>query len=154
LTICDSRNEHNERRGEAVGKNIRPPNIAAYRNERDRVSPRRANRELAFLSVVFSHGFELGLAGVTTNPVKGVSRAELKHRTRCPTDAEYDAVYKHASEYMQIGMEIAYLCRLRWSEVFGLNDVHDESAPGIMRQHVEEKRFAGDTGQMLKEPGH
>lgn len=138
--ICDSLTEDKRRRGEAIAKNIRPPNIARYRDEREKDSPSRANRELAFLSLVFSFAFELGLAGVAMNPVKGVSRVPTKHRTRYPTDAEYDAVYKHATERVQIAMELSYLCRLRWSEVCGtdLNDKHEDSAPGIMRQHIEE----------------
>ena len=113
--------------------------IARYRNKRAGESPSRANRELAFLSVVFSVGVEEG--SVKTNPVKGVRRVKLKSRKRCPSDEEYGAVYDRAPEWLQICMELAYLCRLRWSEVCvtDLNDKHEESAPGVLRQHVEKK---------------
>jgi len=123
-----------------VACTIEPPMIARYRDKREEDSPSRANRELAFLSVVFSHAFEQGLGGVKLNPVKGVGRVQLKRRKRYPTDAEYAAVYKHAPETVQIAMEIAYLCRLRASEVIGtdLKDQHEESAPGLMRQHIDD----------------
>jgi integrase len=104
--------------------------------------------------VTFAHGVELG--HVTDNPVKGVRKLELKARKRCPTDAEYDSVYKQAPEWLQIGMEVAYLCRLRWSEVFGtdLMAKHDDSVPGLLRQHIEDKglkviREKGSKSQLI-----
>jgi site-specific recombinase XerC len=116
--------------------------IARYRDKRQEESPSRANRELAFLSVVFSHAFELGLGGVKLNPVKGVKRIKMESRERCPTDAEYSAVCKQAPQWLQICMELAYLCRLRWAEVCGtdLNVKHDHSAPGVMRQHIDDDK--------------
>jgi integrase len=140
--ICDTKLKDGSRFGTVVACTIDPPMIARYRDKREEQSPSRANRELAFLSVVFSRAVEVGAGKVKSNPVKGVSRIELKHRTRCPTDAEYAAVYKHAPQTIQIAMEIAYLCRLRWSEVFGtdLSAKHDESAPGLLRQHIDDDK--------------
>ena len=68
-----------------------------------------------------------------------MSRITIGSRTRYPTDAEYDAVYEQAPEGLQICMEIAYLCRLRSSEVVGTDfkDKHKHSAPGVLRQHME-----------------
>ena len=73
--------------------------VARYRNKRAGESPSRANRELAFLSVVFSVGVEEG--NVKTNPIKGVRRVKLKSRKRCPSDEEYGAVYERAPEWLQ-----------------------------------------------------
>ena len=51
-------------------------------------------------------------------------------------------------------MELAYLCRLRWSAVCGtdLNDKHEESAPGVLCQHIEKNGLKVIRGKGSKTP--
>lgn len=82
--------------------------------------PTQANRRIQFLSAVFSWAIEEEHADA--NPCKGVSRYSLKARTRYAADNEYQIVYDAAASYpwLQIMMELAYLCRARLGEIRAL----------------------------------
>lgn len=103
-------------------KFIKPPVIAGYRDSRadTKVS---ANRELQFLSAVFSWSIEKGY--VEVNPCHGVRKFEENSRDRYIEDDEYKTVYDLAPAHIKVMMEISYLCRARRGEVLALirNDV-------------------------------
>lgn len=94
-----------------------PAVILAYKDTRSITAPIRTNRELAYLSVVFSWAYERDLA--RNNPVKGVRRNKERHRERYVEDWEYEFVYGLADNvhYLRPAMEFAYLMRLRKVEV-------------------------------------
>jgi integrase len=96
--------------------------LRKYADKRAETSVVRANRELAFLSIVFSYGFERDY--VSTNPAKGVKKTAEPPRQRYVTDDEYAAVYEQAPATLQIAMEFAFLCRLRRGEVLALQRQH------------------------------
>ena len=105
---------------------IKPPVIRRYLDDRDKKI--NANREIQFLSSVFSWGYERGHC--RTNPCKGVRLNKETARTRL---VEYDLVYKIALEMKSIftpAMEIAYLCRARRGEIFNLTR-SDEKEEGL-----------------------
>lgn len=105
--------------GDYPYKQITRKTMAALR---DRLSdkPTQANRRLQFLSAVFSWAIEE--EHLEENPCKGVSRFSLKARTRYADDNEYQIVYDTAASYpwLQIMMELAYLCRARLGEIRAL----------------------------------
>jgi len=81
---------------------------------------------------------------VKSNPAKGVKPQPELPRTRYVTDAEYLAVYDRASDYVQIVMEIQYLCRLRKAEVVGpdprnIDPLHPLGYEGLKRKHLLEE---------------
>ncbi len=80
-------------------------------------TPTQANRRLQFLSAVFTWAIEE--EHLDTNPCKGVSRFSLKARDRYTEDNEYQIVYDCAASYpwLQVMMELAYLCRARLGEL-------------------------------------
>lgn len=63
--------------GQALLEDVTPGVIAAYRDRRTQDGPIAANRELAYLSLIFSWGFEREL--VKANPVKGLSGTASAH---------------------------------------------------------------------------
>lgn len=79
--------------------------------------PTQANRRMQFMSAVFSWAIEEEL--METNPCKGVSKFSLQARERYAEDNEYNIVYECAKDYsfLPIMMELAYLCRMRMSEI-------------------------------------
>lgn len=105
--------------GDVPLKKITPGVIRKYLDKRsEKAGPVLANREVGFMSAVFSWGYERDLCGI--NPCKGVRRNTEKARTRYVTDAEYKAVYDQAPDHVKAAMEMAYLCRLRKVEVLSL----------------------------------
>ena len=92
--------------------------VRKYMDYRGIKSKVRANRELSFLSAVYSWARERGHA--KDNPCAGVKRHKEKARTRYIEDAEYRAVYDRALAATKIAMEIAYLCAARQSDVLSL----------------------------------
>lgn len=105
--------------GDYPYKQITRKTMAALR---DRLcdKPTQANRRLQFLSAVFSWAIEE--EHLEINPCKGVSRFSLAPRTRYASDNEYQLVYDCAGAYpwLQVMMELAYLCRARLGELRAL----------------------------------
>ncbi|WP_163833339.1 tyrosine-type recombinase/integrase [Spartinivicinus ruber] len=104
--------------GRMLLSRIRPQHIRQYMDKRGRKSKVQANREHAFLSKVFSWGYERGR--LNKNPCHGVKKYTEKPRDRYITDQEYELIYKHASLVVKIVMEISYLCAARISDVLHL----------------------------------
>lgn len=120
-------------------RRITPGVIRKYMDKRAIDAPVMANRELEFLSVVFGYGFERDY--VRRNPAKGVKPQPEFAKKRLVTDEEYFAVYNRASDYVQIVMELQYLCRLRKAEVIGPDPRNvDPTRPlgyeGLKRKHL------------------
>ena len=80
-----------------------------YRNNKS------GNREVAYLSSAWSWCYERDIVTIH-NPCKGVRRIKEESRKRYITDFEYKAIYDNSSKYLQVAMELAYLCRMRVSE--------------------------------------
>ncbi|MGL5343280.1 MAG: phage integrase central domain-containing protein [Plesiomonas sp.] len=89
---------------------IEPQHIRIYMDKRGLNSRVQANREKSFMSRVFRWGYERGF--VKQNPCSGVKQFKETARKRYITDAEYMAVLNAAPPYVQVAMEIAYLCWL------------------------------------------
>jgi integrase len=87
----------------------------------------QANREIAALSAAWSWCYERDIVKLP-NPCRGVKRLTEKPRQRLVTEAEYFTVYKIAPIYIQVAMELAYLCRMRVSEALDTRykDMKDE----------------------------
>lgn len=121
-TIQNTRTKDGRKFGDRSIARITPGVLRKYANKRAEASVVRANRELAFLSIVFSFGFERDY--VNSNPAKGVRKTAEPPRQRYVTDDEYAAVYEQAPATLQIAMEFAFLCRLRRGEVLALQRQH------------------------------
>lgn len=79
-------------------------------------APVAGNRELAFISVAWNWARERDYV-LITNPCSNVKPNKEKPRERYITDDEYDAVYALAPSYLKPAMELAYLCRMRRTEI-------------------------------------
>lgn len=97
---------------------ILPRNIARYLDERGKVAPVAANREISLLSHVFRKAIRWGIAAI--NPCTGVERNHETPRDRYVTDAEFAAVYQRAPAHLQILMDLAYLTGQRQQDLLGL----------------------------------
>lgn len=118
--------------GDMPLSSFRPSTIRSYLDRRyEEGAPIMGNREVAYLSKIFSWGSERDLLpNRMTNPCINVGRnRESQGSGRSPTDEEYKALYEFAGKfvwYLQPAMEFAYLMRLRKAEVLALR--HDDIA--------------------------
>jgi len=103
--------------GDVPVDKITRPIIARYRDSRA-AAPIAANREMQFLSAVYSWALEQGHAA--DNPAQGVEKNPQKARDRYITDAEYALVLRLAPTWIAAMMELAYLCCARRGEVLAL----------------------------------
>lgn len=89
-------------------------------------TPILANRHLQYLKAAFNWAFERDM--VMSNPCKGVRQFKQQARTRYVTDDEYMKMYAVVPPYIQVMMELAYLCRARRGEILALkwSDVKPE----------------------------
>jgi len=98
-----------------------PGAVRAYVDKRAESSRTRANHELRYLRRLFAWAYERDL--MTSNPGRGVKTLKEAPRQRYVTDGEYAAFLLHAATrypYLVPVAELAYLCRLRLSEVCDL----------------------------------
>ncbi|WP_319557946.1 hypothetical protein [Thiomicrorhabdus sp.] len=106
---------------------ITPGAIRKYLDKRAAEgTPIAGNREVEFLSAVYSWAFERDL--VKTNPCRGVRHNSEQARTRLINQDEYDALLNIvAGTVWYPACELAYLCRARRHEVFqlDLSDIRD-----------------------------
>ena len=94
-----------------------------------------ANREIAALSAAWSYCYERDIVTIR-NPCKGVKRIKETPRTRLVKTSEYSAVYKLAPDYIKVAMELAYLCRMRRSEVLDVR-CRDIESEGLNTRRVK-----------------
>lgn len=105
---------------------ITPQVIAQYRDERGKVAPVRANREITLLSHVFNLAREWGYTA-KENPVRGVRKNKEKPRDFYADDAVWTAVYSVACPELQDAMDLAYITGQRPADVLKmrLSDISD-----------------------------
>jgi integrase len=114
-----------------------PGAVRSYCERRAETSRSRANHELRYLRRLFSWAVERDL--MPTNPARGVRALKEDPRQRYVSDGEYTAFLRHAGArhpYLVPVAELAYLCRLRISEVCDLRrtDVRDDGLFGARRK--------------------
>lgn len=129
--------------GRMLLNKIKPLHIRQYMDKRGHHSKVQANREHAFMSKVFSWGYERGQ--LNNNPCHGVKKYSEKARDRYISDQEYELIYKNGSLVVKIVMEISYLCAARISDVLQLN----------YKQILDDGIFIkqGKTGKNKSKPG-
>jgi len=100
--------------------------VRKYRDFRAEESRSRANKELSYISRLFSWAY--AYEKVKFNPGKGVPKLLIKSRQHYAEDDDFSFLLHVAKEsgywYMPIAMEIAYLCRMRLCEVLDLTDAN------------------------------
>ena len=96
--------------------------IRKFLDWRAGTAPVAANREKALISKAWNWARERDLISLE-NPCSGVVRNAERARDRYVTDEEYARARELAADgpwYLEPAMELAYLCRMRASEVLGL----------------------------------
>lgn len=100
--------------------------VRKYRDKRGETSESRANKELAYIKRVFSWAYEY--EKIKFNPATGVKKLSIKPRQHYAEDSDYYFMLEIAKQsnywYAHVCMEIAYLCRMRMSEVLDLTDAN------------------------------
>lgn len=96
--------------------------IRRYTDYRGKTAKKRANAEVAYLSIAFGWAVERGL--IKTNPCLGIKKFKLPPRERYVTDEEYGRMFAVSRPEVQAVMEFAYLCRLRQNEIIKLTDAN------------------------------
>lgn len=99
--------------------------IIKYLNLRGQKSITQANREVAFISLVYSWAMNNILFDLPINPCQGVERLKEKSRDRYIEDWEYDLIYQSAPNPVFRGIaEVIYLCAARKTDVLALTTDH------------------------------
>lgn len=129
-TIKNTRLKGGKLFGEVRYASITPGVIRKYLDKRaNEGRPVAGNREMEFLSGVFSWAFERDI--VKTNPCRGVRHNSENPRTRLISQQEYDQlILATRGTVWHPACEIAYLCRARRHEVFQL-DMADIKEDGV-----------------------
>lgn len=129
--------------GELYADEISSGVMRLYLDKRGEKAPKRANREVAYMSMMFSWAKERDLVG--DNPCLGVRRNPEVARDRYVTDEEYHVRYAIAPFDVQVAMELAYLCRMREEEIVKLQD-----SPDVMRpEGMLVRRVKGSKSQII-----
>lgn len=114
-----------------------PGTVRAYCDRRAEHSRSRANHELRYLRRLFSWAHERDI--IASNPARGVKALKEPPRQRYVQDGEYAAFLEFAGPrypYLVPIVELAYLCRLRLSEVLDLKraDVREDGLYAARRK--------------------
>ena len=120
---------------------VEPHHIAAYLDQRD--GKVAANREITFLSSMFSYAMRWGWCKF--NPCTGVRRNTEKRRTRYITNDELKLLMENASEQLACIIELAYLTAVRKSDLLRIR-LNDLQADGL---HVLPTKTQDSTGQSM-----
>jgi len=125
--LCDFPTVHGSVFGDAMLEDISPISIRSYLDKQDaKIS---ANRKIQFLKAAWNWAQQRH--PIKDNPCRGVELHEQIPRDRYVTPEEFDAFKAMATGYVPLFMELAYLCRARWSEVAGLK--HSDETPDGLR---------------------
>jgi site-specific recombinase XerC len=110
--------------------------VRKYRDKRGEASASRANKELAYIKRIFSWAYEY--EKIKFNPADGVKKLTIKPRQHYAEDSDYEFMLQVAKEsnywYVWPAMEIAYLCRMRLSEVLDLSDANELPAGLLIKR--------------------
>ncbi len=119
---------------------ITPQFIAQYRDQRGKVAPVRANREITLFSHVWNMAREWGFTA-KENPVKGVRKNKEKPRDFYADDQVWAAVYGSACDELKDAMDLAYLTGQRPADVLKmrLSDIKDGALE--LQQNKTKKRL-------------
>ena len=113
-------------------------------------TPNQANRVVSFLRQVFVYALEWG--EVDSNPCIGIRRHSERKRSRYITDEEYDAIYAHAPERLQVIMDLLYLTGQRVNDVLSIQWA-DVGEAGITFQPSKTKASTGARVLVKTSPG-
>lgn len=101
--------------------------VRKYRDKRAEESESRANKELSYLKRLFAWAYEY--EKIKLNPADGVKKLSIKPRRHYAADHDYHFMLRIARDsgywYAAPCFEIAYLCRMRLSEVLDLTDANE-----------------------------
>jgi len=101
--------------------------IRRYRDKRAEESESRANKDLSYIKRVFSWAYEY--EKVPSNPATGIKKLSIQPRQHYAEDLDYHYLLNIAKQsgywYVAYAMELAYLCRMRMSEVLDLTDANE-----------------------------
>lgn len=113
---------------EFTPQQVKPKDIAQLKRALSD-TPNMANRIISVLRSIFDYALESEL--VDSNPTIGIKRLEEAKRDRYMTDAEFNAIYSHANDRLQVIMDLAYITAQRIGDVLKIkrSDIVDE---GIM----------------------
>lgn len=106
---------------------ISPGVIRKYLDYRNNSS---GNREISYLSSAWSWCYERDIV-THINPCKGIRKKHNPPRDRYVTDEEFKIVYNLAPKYIQIAMNLAFLCRMRIGEILDTR-VKDMKPEGLI----------------------
>lgn len=119
---------------------ITPQIIAQYRDQRGKVAPVRANREITLLSHVWNMAREWGFTA-KENPVKGVRKNKEKPRDYYADDAVWAAVYKAACQELQDAMDLNYLTGQRPADVLKMRMADLKDGALELQQNKTKKKL-------------
>lgn len=123
--------------GDAPLKRIAPTTIQSYIETYP--SPVSANRHRSLISSAWGWGRRM-FEGIPINPVPDTEKNPEISRSRYVDQDEYLAIWKAASPWLKVAMEISYLCRARISEVASMrwDDVVTEEGIYVARRKGSE----------------
>jgi integrase len=101
--------------------------IRKYRDKRALESESRANKDLSYIKRLFGWAYEY--EKVPANPSLGIKKLSIAPRQHYAEDRDYHYLLNVAKQsgywYAAYAMELAYLCRMRLSEVLDLTDANE-----------------------------
>jgi len=132
---------------------ITPQIIAQYRDQRGKVAPVRANREITLFSHVWNMAREWGFTA-KENPVKGVRKNKETPRDFYADDQVWAAVYAVACNELKDAMDLAYLTGQRPADVLKmrLTDVKDGALE--VKPNKTQKSSGKKLRILLDDPDH
>lgn len=119
---------------------ITPQIIAQYRDQRGKVAPVRANREITLLSHVWNMAREWGFTA-KENAVKGVRKNKETPRDYYADDVVWAAVYKAACQELQDAMDLNYLTGQRPADVLKMRLADLKDGALELRQNKTKKKL-------------
>ena len=101
--------------------------IRKYRDKRAEESESRANKELSYIKRLFAWAYEY--EKIPVNPAAGIKKISIAPRQHYAEDKDYYFLLGVAKQsaywYVPYAMELAYLCRMRLSEVLDMTDANE-----------------------------
>jgi integrase len=120
--------------------------LDTYRSPQGVLAPKSANKHVQYISAAWNWAMERFAHVPVNNPCLGVKKNAAPPRSRYVTHEEYSIVYSVALTmrvpYFAPAMELAYLCRARRNEVFGLT--HDD----LLNEGILLRRSKGSRGEI------
>ncbi len=136
--------------GEAPPDDVTAGDVFEYRNKRAERSVAQANREKSCLSSVFTAAIEWKLRN--DNPCHLVPKLSEAERDRYVLDEEFVAVYKLASDTLQVAMDLATITGQREGDLLKLacNDPRVYTQDGIVFRPNKSKRRHPRHGKQIE----